>query len=284
MSSLSIGRKKSAVMLQQLALVVLTVMMLYPLLWMIASSFKENATVFTEAHSLIPNQWNFDNYRIGWEGFGGVTFTTFFKNSIMITLASTIGSVVSSTIIAYGFARIQFKGRKFWFVCMMLTMMLPFEVIMIPQYIMFNWFDWINTYYPLILPTFFGTPFFIFLIMQFIRTIPKEIDEAAKIDGCSKLMIFLRIIVPLVFPAMMTSAIFSFYWRWDDFMGPLLYLNEPRLYPVSMGLRMFSDPDSVTNWSAMFAMSTVSIVPVFIMFFLFQRYIVEGISTSGLKG
>nr|WP_243734955.1 carbohydrate ABC transporter permease [Paenibacillus turpanensis] len=258
--------------------------MLYPLLWMVAGSFKSNATIFTTAHSLIPNQLNFENYTIGWKGFAGISFGTFFYNSFIITLAATIGSVVSSTIIAFGFARIKFTGKKLWFVCMMITMMLPFEIIMIPQYIMFNWFGWINTYWPLILPTFFGAPFFIFLIMQFIRTIPQEIDEAAKIDGCSRFMIFSRIIVPLVVPAMMTCAIFSFYWRWDDFMGPLLYLNKPQLYPVSMGLKMFSDPDSVTNWSALFAMSTLSIIPVFVIFFMFQRYIVEGISTSGLKG
>lgn len=276
-------RTKTQVVLQQIILVLLTFAMLYPLFWMVASSFKSNATIFTTAHSLMPNQWNFDNYATGWKGFGGITFATFFKNSFIVTLAATVGSVLSSTLIAYGFARIKFRGKNFWFVCMMLTMMLPFEIIMIPQYVMFNWFGWINTYWPLILPTFFGTPFFVFLIMQFIRTIPGEIDEAAKIDGCSKFMIFSRIIMPLVVPAMMTSAIFSFYWRWDDFLGPMIYLNNPSKYLVSLGLRMFSDPDSVSNWSALFAMSTLSIIPVFIIFFAFQRYIVEGISTTGTK-
>nr|WP_246427758.1 carbohydrate ABC transporter permease [Paenibacillus phyllosphaerae] len=259
-------------------------MMLYPLLWMIAGSFKDNGTIFTTAHSLIPNRLDFSSYIEGWQGFGGVTFATFFINSTIITLLSTFGSVASSALIAYGFARIRFRWKNVWFVCMMLTMMLPFEIIMVPQYVMFNWFGWVDTYWPLILPTFFGTPFFIFLIMQFIRTLPHEMDEAAKIDGCGKFAIFSRIIVPLIVPAMMTCAIFSFYWRWDDFMGPLLYLNKPQLYPVSLGLKMFSDPDSITNWSALFAMSTLSVIPVFIIFFLFQRYIVEGISTSGLKG
>ncbi|CAM4445858.1 carbohydrate ABC transporter permease [Paenibacillus tarimensis] len=281
---MAIKRSTRNLIIQQIVLVVLTFIMLYPLLWMTVSSFKDNSTIFTSAHSLIPNKLNFDSYVEGWKGFGGITFTTFFMNSFIITILSTIGSVLSSTLIAYGFARIKFSGKKIWFVCMMITMMLPYEIIMVPQYIMFNWFGWVNTYWPLILPTFFGTPFFIFLIMQFIRTIPLEIDEAAKIDGCSKFMIFSRIIMPLIVPAMMTSAIFSFYWRWDDFMGPLLYLNQPQLYPVSLGLKMFSDPDSITNWSALFAMSTVSILPVFIIFFMFQRYIVEGISTSGLKG
>jgi len=281
---MTLGAKLWGRVFKPIILVVLTFAMLYPLLWMVAGSFKDNSTIFTTAHSLLPNKWDFENYRIGWKGFAGISFATFFKNSLFVTVVSTIGSVISSTLIAYGFARVKFVGRNLWFVCMMITMMLPYEIIMVPQYIMFNWMGWVNTYLPLIVPTFFGTPFFVFLIMQFIRSIPYELDEAAKIDGCGKLKLFTHITVPLIVPAMMTSVIFSFYWRWDDFMGPLLYLNNPRLYTVSLGLKMFSDPDSITNWSALFAMSTLSVVPVFIIFFMFQRYIVEGISTSGLKG
>ena len=161
--------------------------------------------------------------------------------------------------------------------------MLPFEVIMIPQYVMFNSFGWVNTYLPLIMPTFFGVPFFVFLIMQFIRTIPYDLDEAARIDGCNQFMIFYRIIVPLIVPAIMTSMIFSFYWRWDDFMAPLIYLQNPSKYTLALALKMFSDPEAVTNWGNMFAMSVLSLLPVTIIFFMFQRYIVEGISTSGLK-
>lgn len=281
---MTLGAKLWGRVFKPIILVVLTFAMLYPLLWMVAGSFKDNSTIFTTAHSLLPNKWDFENYRIGWKGFAGISFATFFKNSLFVTVVSTIGSVISSTLIAYGFARVKFVGRNLWFVCMMITMMLPYEIIMVPQYIMFNWMGWVNTYLPLIVPTFFGTPFFVFLIMQFIRSIPYELDEAAKIDGCGKFKLFTHITVPLIVPAMMTSVIFSFYWRWDDFMGPLLYLNNPRLYTVSLGLKMFSDPDSITNWSALFAMSTLSVVPVFIIFFMFQRYIVEGISTSGLKG
>lgn len=269
--------------IQHTLMIAFTLLMIYPLTWMISSSFKESSQVFVDAHNLIPKDWKFRNYLEGWEGFAGISFKTFFKNSFVITIISTFGSVTTSTIIAYGFSRIRFIGRNFWFVCMMLTLMLPFEMVMIPQYIMFNKFGWIDTYLPLILPTFFGTPFFIFLIMQFIRSIPRELDDAAKIDGSSSFGIFFRIIVPLVVPAMMTSAIFSFYWRWDDFMSPLIYLSTPEKYPVSLALKLFADPDSVTNWGAMFAMSTLSLVPIFVIFFFFQRYIVEGISTSGLK-
>jgi len=265
------------------ALIVLTVIMLYPVLWMISSSLKESSQVFVDAHSLLPHPFVFSNYVDGWKGFGGVSFSTFFQNSFLIVIIATVGGVLCSTAIAYGFARVRFRGKQIWFTCMLLSMMLPFEIIMIPQYILFNWFGMVNTYLPLILPTFFGVPFFVFLIMQFIRTIPYEIDEAATIDGCNRFSLFVRIIVPLVLPAMMTSAIFSFYWRWDDFMGPLIYLSTPQKYPVALALRMFADPNTVTNWGALFAMSTASLLPVLIVFFIFQKYIVEGISTSGLK-
>ncbi|MEY9867976.1 carbohydrate ABC transporter permease [Peribacillus sp. RS7] len=277
------SKKKLKKVTQHVTMILFTLLMLYPLAWLVGSSLKESSTVFVEAHKIIPDAFHFENYIEGWKGFGGITFTTFFTNSLVIVIISTIGSVLSSTLIAYGFARINFVGKKLWFVCMMLTMMLPYEMVMIPQYIMFNGFGWIDTYLPLILPTFFGAPFFIFLIIQFIRTIPTELDQAAKIDGCGTFGIFFRIICPLVVPAMMTAAIFSFYWRWDDFMGPLLYLTTPEKYPVSLALKLFSDPNSVTNWGAMFAMSTISLIPVFIIFFIFQRYIVDGISTSGLK-
>lgn len=277
-------KKKLKKVVQHIALAVFTAIMLYPLVWMVGSSFKESSEVFVNAHKILPESWHFSNYVEGWKGFAGITFATFYKNTFIIVIIATIGSILSSTIIAYGFARIKFGGKKFWFALMMMTMMLPFEMIMIPQYVMFNWFGWIDTYLPLILPSFFGIPFFIFLIMQFIRTIPKELDQAARIDGCNTITIFTKIIVPLVVPAMMTAAIFSFYWRWDDFMAPLLYIQSPTKYPVSLALKLFSDPEAVTNWGAMFAMTTLSLLPIMIIFFIFQRYIVEGISTSGLKG
>lgn len=264
--------------------VVVGVAMLYPVLWMVMSSFKSNSDVFGSAGTLIPPTWHASNYGQGWQGFGGVSFGRFFANSFFVVILSTLGSVVSSALIAYGFARFRFPGKRIWFVCMMATMMLPPEIVIIPQYIMFDKFHWLNTYLPLILPTFFGTPFFVFLIMQFIRTLPPSLEEAAMIDGCNTFNRFIRIIVPLIVPAIMTSAIFSFYWRWDDFLGPLIYLTKPKLYTVSLAIKMFADPDAVSNWGAMFAMATLSLLPILILFFSFQKYIVEGISTSGLKG
>jgi len=266
------------------AVSVLALLMMYPILWLVSSSLKPNHEIFTTAFNLIPSALAFENYSSGWRGFAGTTFATFFKNSFVIVILSTIGAVASSAVVAYGFARIGFFARGFWFACMMATMMLPHDVVVIPQYVMFAEFGWISSLKPIILPHYFATPFFVFLIMQFIRTIPRELDEAAKIDGCSKYGIFVRVIVPLIVPALITSAIFSFYWRWDDFLNPLIYLNKPESYPVSLALKMFLDGESLNNWGGMFAMATLSLVPVVAVFFVFQRYIVEGISTSGLKG
>ncbi|HEX9924844.1 MAG TPA: carbohydrate ABC transporter permease [Anaerolineae bacterium] len=264
--------------------ILLGYIMLYPILWLIASSLKPTNEIWTNIASLIPQNPTFENYINGWAGFGGVTFATFFKNSFIISGVSTIATVFSSAAVAYGFARIRFTGRTFWFTCMLLTLMLPIQVQIIPQYIIFSWLGWINTFYPLLAPHFFGAPFFIFLIMQFIRGIPVELDEAAEIDGCSKVGIFFRIILPLIQPALITAAIFSFYWTWDDFLQPLIYLTDLKLFTVSVALRAFADPSSTTDWGAVFAMSALSLVPVFVIFVMFQKYLVEGISTSGLKG
>jgi multiple sugar transport system permease protein len=260
------------------------ILMLYPLIWLLMSSFKESSSIFITAQSLIPSPWKWSNYADGWKGIGGQSFLTFIKNSLIIVGLSTVGAVFSSALIAYGFSRIQFRGKKFWFTCMMLTMMLPQEVIMIPQYILFAKLGWLNSFKPIVVPQWFGYPFFTFLIIQFIRTIPVDLDEAAKIDGCGKFGIFFKVILPLITPALATSAIFSFYWKWEDLINPVLYLNKPELYPVSLALKMYLDTETASNWGAMFAMSVVSLIPVVIVFFAFQKYIVEGISTSGLKG
>ncbi|NMO96540.1 carbohydrate ABC transporter permease [Paenibacillus lemnae] len=276
--------RKSSRMFYHILVGAFALLMMYPILWLAASSLKPNNEIFTTAYSLIPSRLEFVNYKTGWRGFAGTTFGTFFTNSFIIVILSTIGAVISSALVAYGLARTRFWGQRFWFVCMMATMMLPHDVILVPQYVMFAKFDWVGTFKPLIIPHFFGTPFFIFLIMQFIRTIPKELDEAAKIDGCSKYSIFYRVIVPLIGPALITCSIFSFYWRWDDFINPLIFLNNPEKFPVSLALKLFLDGESLNNWGGMFAMATLSLLPVVVVFFIFQKYIVEGISTTGLKG
>ncbi len=259
------------------------IVMIYPLVWMFFSSFKESSLVLTTVDELFPREWRLDNYVKGWSGFGGTTFTVFFKNSLIVTLISMVGNVIASSMAAYGFARIKFRGRVFFFICMMITMMVPSQVLVVPQYIIFNALGWVNTFLPLTVPEWGGRAFFIFLIMQFIAGIPKELDEAAEIDGCGKIRLFTQIMLPLIKPAMATSAIFAFYWKWDDFMGSLLYLNSPENYTVTIALKMFSDPSSVSDYGAMFAMCVLSLLPVIVLFLFTQRYIVEGISMSGLK-
>lgn len=259
-------------------------LMIYPLLWMVMSSFKESNTIFRTASSLIPENFTFANYATGWKGFTGITFATFFKNSMVIAVTATIGSVFSSAVVAYGFSRSKFRGKGFLFACMLVSMMLPFQVIMIPQFIWFKQLGWVGTYLPLIAPYFFGQGFFIFMIMGFIEGIPTELDEAAKIDGCSYYGIFGRIMLPLIVPSMVTSGIFSFMWRWDDFLAALLYVSDPIKYPISIALKLFSDPGSTSDYGAMFAMATVSIVPAVLIFIFFQKYLVDGIANTGLKG
>ena len=277
-------RKWTRSLIYHLSVSVVAFVMLYPLLWLIASSFKGPGEIWTNVSSLIPQDFTARNYINGWAGFGGISFTTFYKNSFIYAGFGTLITVLASAMVAYGFARIQFRGQRIWFACMLATLMLPVQVQIIPQYIIFSRLGWINTFIPLLLPRVGGTAFFIFMIMQFIRGIPREMDEAAEIDGCGKGLIFLRIILPQITPALITAAIFSFYWAWEDFLTPLIYLNDPKLYTISLALRSFADPSGATDWGAIFAMSSLSLAPVFIIFILFQRYLVEGISTTGLKG
>jgi multiple sugar transport system permease protein len=260
--------------------------MLYPLMWMVASSLKTPDRIFSAADvlSLIPSRFTIDNYTQGWAGFGGISFLTFFRNSFIYAGFGTLLVVFASALTAYGFARLRFFGRRMWFTFMLITLMLPIQVTVIPEYILFSKLGFLNTFWPLLLPRIGGQAFFIFMIMQFIRGIPRELDDAAAIDGCNEFGIFWRIIVPLISPALVTAAIFSFYFTWGDFLSPLIYLNDPHLYTISIALRTFADPSTVTNWGAIFAMGTLALVPVFVVFIFFQRYLVEGVHTAGLSG
>lgn len=258
--------------------------MVYPLLWLAGSSFKPADEVWANLSALWPNKPTLENYINGWRGFGGISFSVFYKNSIIFSGLGTLFAVVSSSLIAFGFARIKFPGRNLWFTCMLLTLMLPAQVQVIPEYLLFSKLKLLNTFVPLLLPRLCGQSFFIFMIMQFIRSVPIELDEAAAIDGYDRFGVFIRIMVPLIAPAMITAAIFSFYWTWGDFLHPLLYLNNPKLYVISVALRTFADPSASSDWGAIYAMSFLSLIPMLLVFVAFQRYIVEGIATSGLKG
>lgn len=264
-------------------MIVVSFLMLYPVLWLVASSFKPNGDIFSTATSLFPENFTLEHYINGWKGFGGYTFTTFFSNSLLVALLSAVGMMASSALVAFGLARIKFKGRNIWFVLMVVTMMLPGQVMMIPRFVLFNSMGWVGTYLPMIVPSFFASGFNIFLIMQFIRGIPRDMDEAAKIDGCSWYGVFFRIIVPMIVPSLVTVAVLTFMSSWEDFMGALLYLNKPETYTVAYALKMFND-SSMSDYGATFAMSAASLVPILVLFFFFQKNLVEGISIQGLKG
>lgn len=259
--------------------------MVYPLLWMILSSFKPTETILPTADQLIPTTWTLANYVQGWKGFMGYTFATFFANSFFISLTSTFGTLLSSAFVAYALQRLKFKMRGLLFVLVLSTMMLPAQILMIPQFMWYRHLNWVGTYYPMILPYFFAIQgFFVYLIMNFIGGIPKSLDEAAKIDGCSYYGIFFRVILPLIVPALVTSAIFSFIWRWDDYLSALLYVNRASMRPISLALQLFNDPSSGSDIGSTLAMSTLSIVPATVIFLLFQKSLVEGIASTGIKG
>ena len=285
MKTSNTAKRKTGRIVYNILIFAFSIVMIYPLLWMILSSFKPTNTIFTTASQLIPSTWTLDNYVNGWKGFASVKFSRFFLNSLLISVLATLGTVASSSIVAYGFARLRFKGRGLLFSAMLVTMMLPAQVLMIPQYIWYQKLGWVGSYAALIVPYWFAIQgFFVYLMTNFINGIPKDLDEAAKIDGCSTYGIFFWVILPLIVPALITGGIFSFIWRWDDFLSALLYVSKTEMYPVSLALKLFSDPSSSSDYGAMFAMSTLSILPVVIIFITLQKYLVEGIATTGLKG
>jgi len=271
--------------LTYLFITALGLFMIYPVVWMIVSSFKPNNMIFSDP-GLITNSATLENYISGWQGYAGTSFGTFFLNSLVMCLVAVVGNLISCSMAAYAFARLQFAGKRFWFAVMMITLMLPGHVTLVPRYILFNTFDWVGSYLPIIVPKFLATDaFFVFLLVQFIRSLPKEIEEAAIVDGCTKLGVFLRIIIPLAIPALVTTALFTFLWTWDDFFNHLLYLTRPENFTVSRALRTFvGDAGAVSNWGGALAMATLSIIPAFILFFTLQRYFVQGITTTGIKG
>lgn len=268
-----------------LFIIALGLFMIYPVAWMVVSSFKPNNMIFSDP-GLIPKALTLENYINGWKGYAGVTFGRFFANSLFMCAAAVLGNLIACTMAAYAFARLKFVGRNIWFAIMLVTLMLPAHVTIVPRYILFNTFGWVGSFLPIIVPKFLATDaFFVFLLVQFMRSLPKEIEEAAIIDGCSKLGVLTRIIVPLSLPALVTTALFTFLWTWDDFFNHLLYLTNPQIFSVSRALRTFvGDAGAVSNWGAALAMSTLSIIPPFILFFALQKYFVRGITTTGLKG
>ncbi|MDR0539941.1 MAG: carbohydrate ABC transporter permease [Spirochaetaceae bacterium] len=277
-------QRKIAASAANIIIILFGILMLYPVVWLIMASFKEGAAIFSDP-GLIPKVWTIQNYLKGWNGIGIVTFGAFFSNSFIICILCLICNAAFCSMTAYAFGRLQFPGRGILFGVMMLTLMLPAHVTTIPRYIIFRGFGWIDTFLPLIVPKLFATDaFFIFLLVQFIRGLPKDLDESARIDGCGKFGIYLKIILPLSVPSLITTVLFTFLWTWDDFFNQLLYLNSPQKYTIPMGLRLFLDSSGISSWGSMFAMSVLSILPCFVLFFSLQKYFVQGIATTGMKG
>ena len=260
-------------------------LMIYPLLWLIASSLKSNDTMFVNSFSLIPKDFDIiKNYKSGWTGIGGVTFGRFLMNTIIVTVVGTITCVFSSVLAAYTFSRTNIKGGKFWFTCVIITLMIPPQVMVVPQYIILKKIGLIDTMTALVLPWCFGSAFFIFLILQFMRGIPMELDEASEIDGCGKIRTLFLVIIPVVKPAIVTAGIFAFYWIWQDFFQPLIFMNSVSKFTVSLALNAYLDPTSFSNYGGLFAMSWISLIPIIIFFIVFQKYLVNGIAMDGIKG
>lgn len=269
--------------LTHILLIIASIVMLYPLLWMLSSSFKPEGVIFAEK-GLIPTEVTMRNYIHGWNALS-VPFSRFFLNSFLISIGSVIGNVLSCSITAYAFARLDFRFKRIAFAMMLMTIMLPSQVTLIPQYVLFDQLEWVNSMRPLIVPHFFAVDsFFIFLMVQFIRGVPKELDDAAMVDGANKFQIFYSIILPLMTPALITTAIFTFIWQWNNFLGQLIYLNNVELFTVPLALRTFLDASGRSSFGPMLAMSVLALVPSFVFFIGAQRYLVQGIATTGFKG
>lgn len=259
------------------------VLMAYPLIWMLGSSFKPSDEIFTQL-SPWPSSFNLKNYIDGWTS-STPGFARYFLNSFVIAAFAVVGNVLACSMTAYAFARLKFKFKSVWFSIMLITIMLPPHALLVPQYTMYYRLGWVNTYLPLIVPKFLATDaFFIFLMVQFIRSLPRELDDAATVDGCGPVRIFTKIIFPLLRPALITTVIFTFIWTYNDFFSQLIYLTAPINETVPVALRGFMDASGQSSYGPLLAMSVLSLVPTFIVFLVCQKRIVEGIATTGLRG
>ncbi len=262
----------------------LGLLMIYPLLWLISGSFKTNDEIFT-VFSLIPSHVSLKPYIDGWIGIGQQTYSEFFLNTLQMVLPSLFFNLLASFLVAYGFSRFRFPLKKVFFALMISTLMLPKTVIIIPRYMLFKNLGWLDSYLPFYIPALLATQsFFIFMLIQFMRGLPRELDESAVIDGCNSFQILFRILLPLSKPALFSAAIFDFIWQWNDFFNPLIYISSVAKYPLALGLRIDLDVGAAVNWGQVMAMSVVTMIPPILIFFFAQKYFVEGIATTGLKG
>ncbi len=264
-----------------LLLVWFSVLFLIPFFWSLSTSLTSKEQLYASTRPWIPDPIRWQNYT---EAIAAIPFFTYLKNSVLVTLLSIVGVLLSSSLVAFGFGCLEWHGRDVLFVILLATMMLPAHVMIIPVFILFCHLGWVNTFKPLVVPAFLGGgAFFVFLLRQFFRTIPKDLFEAARLDGCSAFGIYWRIVLPLSQPALATVAIFTLNGTWNDFFGPLIYLNSEDMKTLALGLQSFSGQTG-SEWSQLMAISLLMIVPVLAAFFVGQRYFVEGITLTGMKG
>lgn len=284
LSSVPRARGRSRGVRWHLAALGLLAVLLYPVLWLLGAAFKPEREIFA-TNQLWPLHPIWSNFAAAFAGIADVSFGSYLVNSLLVAVGAVLGNVVSCVLTAYAFARLRFRLRKALFAFMLITIMMPAHVVLIPQYVIFQHLGLVDTFWPLVLPRFLATDaFFVFLMVQFMRSLPRELDEAARLDGCGSVRIFSHIILPLTMPALITTAIFTFIWTWNDFFSQLIYLSTPEKYTLPMALRLFIDETGSSAYGPMFAMSVVTLVPIVLFFFVFQRFLVAGVSTTGLKG
>ncbi|MAM13674.1 MAG: sugar ABC transporter permease [Rhizobiaceae bacterium] len=258
--------------------------MLYPLIWLIGASFKTNAEMFASA-GFWPTHPTVSGYIEGWKTSTPYTFGRFFLNTFLILIPKMIGTAISATAVAYGFARFEFPGKKVLFASLIAILLLPNVVTRIPQYLLFREFGWLDSFLPLWVPSALaGDAFFVFMLVQFLRAIPRDMEEAARVDGASSWQALLFIVVPLLTPALISVCLFQFMWTMNDFLGPLIYLSSVDKYPVSLALKLSIDTTEAFAWNKILSMSVLAITPALVVFFMAQKYFIEGISAGGVKG
>lgn len=263
---------------------VVGLIMLYPLIWLIGASFKTNSEIFSGI-GFIPSEPTLEGYRKGWETSTPYTFGRFFWNTFLIILPKTVFTAISCALVAYGFARFEFPFKKILFASLIATLLLPNVVTRIPQYILFRDLGWLDTYLPLWVPSAFaGDAFFVFMLVQFLRAIPRDMEEAARVDGATSLQTLIYIVVPMLMPALISVMLFQFMWTMNDFLGPLIYLSSVEKFPVSLALKLSIDTTEAFDWNRILAMSVLALLPALIVFFIAQKYFIEGISAGGVKG
>ncbi|WP_410056054.1 carbohydrate ABC transporter permease [Roseobacter sp. HKCCA0434] len=277
-------RARVAAAIRYTLLIVVGLVMIYPLLWMIGASFKTNQEIFSTPW-FWPENPTLQGYIDGWQTSTPYTFGRFFLNSMYIVIPKVIGTAISCTAVAYGFARFEFPGKKALFVILIATLLLPDVVTRIPQYLIFREFGWLDTYLPLFVPSWFAwEAFFVFMLIQFLRSIPREMEEAARVDGANTFQVLIYIVIPMLTPALISVCLFQFMWTMNDFLGPLIYISSVENYPISLALRLAVDTTEAFNWNQILAMTVLALTPSLVVFFLAQKYFIQGISTGGVKG